>query len=90
MVKFRIRPSTLQGTIAIPPSKSHTLRAILFAALAHGSSEILNPLDSPDAAAMINAMRAFGCTIDASSGRLNIHGLSGKLFAAENVIDAGN
>jgi 3-phosphoshikimate 1-carboxyvinyltransferase len=90
MAKFRIRPSSLKGSIFIPPSKSHTLRAILFAALAHGSSEILSPLNSLDTTAMIQAMRQFGCKIEQSTERIRVEGLRGKLLTAENVIDAGN
>ncbi len=90
MTKFHIEPSSVQGTVDIPPSKSHTLRAILFAAMAKGDSEIRNFLHSPDSTAMIEAMRAFGTKIDIAPDHLRIRGLSGKLEAAENVIDAGN
>ena len=90
MSQFRIRLSTLKGTIAIPASKSHTLRAILFAAMARGTSEIRHSLHSPDATAMINAMRAFGAKFDISEDVLRVTGFAGKLNTAENVIDAGN
>ena len=90
MKKFHILPSSVKGTVAIPPSKSHTLRAILFAAMANGKSEIRNFLHSPDATAMIEAMRIFGAKIDIIADSLRISGLNGKLKAAENVIDAGN
>lgn len=90
MTQFRIKPSSLKGTVAIPPSKSHTLRAILFAAMAHGNSEISNYLHSPDATAMIEAMRSFGAQIDIAADHLCVSGLAGKLSAAENIIDSGN
>jgi len=90
MTKFHIHPSSIKGAVAIPPSKSHTLRAILFAAMAKGNSEIRNFLHSPDSTAMIEAMRAFGAKIDIAANHLLIRGLSGKLEAAENVIDSGN
>ncbi len=90
MTQFRIKPSKVKGTVNIPPSKSHTLRAILFAAMAHGNSEIRNFLHSPDATAMIEAMRSFGAKIDVTADRLRVQGLAGKLHAAENVIDSGN
>lgn len=85
-----VRPSSVRGTIAIPPSKSHTLRAILLAGMAHGTSEIRHFLSSPDSAAMMNAMRAFGAKIETVDARLRVQGLGGKLAAAENVINAGN
>ena len=90
MSKFLIRPSTVQGTVIVPASKSHTLRAILFASMANGSSEIRNFLHSPDATAMIEAMRLFGASIEITADLLRIRGLDGKLTAAENVIDSGN
>src|SRR5512143_1828644 len=90
MTQLRIRPSTVSGIVVVPPSKSHTLRAILFAAMAHGNSEIRNFLHSPDATAMIEAMRSFGAKIEIAADHLRVHGLAGKLNAAENVIDSGN
>lgn len=90
MTQFRIRPSRVQGSVAIPPSKSHTLRAILFAAMAEGNSVVRNFLYSPDATAMMFAMRAFGAKIEATADALRIKGLGGKLGTAENVIDSGN
>jgi 3-phosphoshikimate 1-carboxyvinyltransferase len=90
MTKFRIRKSQLQGTIAIPPSKSHTLRAILLAAMAKGESEVRHFLYSPDTTAMIEAMRSFGSQIDIQADKLKIKGIAGKLRAANNVIDSGN
>jgi 3-phosphoshikimate 1-carboxyvinyltransferase len=90
MTKFRIHPGSVQGTLIIPPSKSHTLRAILFAAMADGFSEIRNFLHSPDATAMIEAMRLFGASIEITADCLHIQGINGKLLPAENVIDSGN
>jgi len=90
MKSFHITPGALKGNLFIPPSKSHTLRAILFGAMAHGRSEILHPLPSPDAEAMIRAMRIFGAEIENTREKISIVGLQGKLSAAEDVIDAGN
>jgi len=50
--------------ITIPSSKSHTIRALLIAAMADGRSRLLNPLDSADARSCIDACRAFGAVID--------------------------
>lgn len=83
----RIRPSSLKGEIAIPPSKSHTMRALCFATLAKGKSVIHNYLSSPDTQAMIQACRLLGAKIDVYSHRLEVEG---NLRPAEDVIDAGN
>ena len=55
-----VKPGTLQGTIAIPASKSHTIRALIVASLAEGTSRILLPLESEDTRACLEACRAFG------------------------------
>lgn len=89
-MRFRVQKSSLNGHIAIPPSKSHTLRAIFLSMMAHGKSTIHRYLDSPDSLAMINACRNFGCEIEQFPDHLAISGLDGKLRAAEDVIQAGN
>jgi len=84
-----IRPSSLGGEISIPSSKSHTLRAILFAALAKGRSVIENLLFSPDTEAMIAACRSLGAVIRVLPNNcLEVEG--GVLHAAEDVIHVGN
>lgn len=87
---FKISPSVLKGSIDIPPSKSHTMRAILFGSLGVGKTVIEGYLKSPDTWAMVEAMRTFGAQIDVRDTALIISGLEGKLRACENVIDAGN
>lgn len=85
-----VKKSSLRGEISIPPSKSHTLRAILFGALGDGKSIIRNYLASPDAQAMIDACRSLGASIEQFPDRLEIQGLNGKITHAEDVINAGN
>jgi len=90
MSQFRIRPTSLRGKIFIPPSKSHTLRAILFGMMGKGRTYIRHYLQSPDSIAMIEAVRTFGAKVDVAPEQLTIEGLNGVLKGAENVIDAGN
>jgi 3-phosphoshikimate 1-carboxyvinyltransferase len=87
---FKVSPSQLQGSIKASPSKSHTLRAILFASLAHGKSTIKDYLPSPDATAMINACRQLGADIIVSDKEIIINGTAGHLKNPDNVIDCGN
>lgn len=87
---YCVKKSELNGEITIPSSKSHTLRAILFASLATGKSVIHHYLPSPDTSAMIEACRLFGSKILVSQDRLEIEGIDGKITHTENVIDAGN
>ncbi|MGA2655619.1 MAG: 3-phosphoshikimate 1-carboxyvinyltransferase, partial [Gammaproteobacteria bacterium] len=90
MANFTVTPSHLHGTICASPSKSHTLRAILFASLAHGESLITDFLPSPDAEAMINACRQLGAKITVEKNKISINGTAGHLSNPDNVIDCGN
>ena len=54
----------LSGNITVPGSKSHTIRALLLAALADGTSYIENPLPSADCLSAAHAITAFGAEID--------------------------
>jgi len=90
MADFVIRPSSLNGTLIVPPSKSHTLRAVLFAALAHGMSRIEQYLPSPDTHAMIEAVRLLGADVEQKGTTLTVRGLGGAPQVADDVIQCGN
>lgn len=85
-----ITPSVLKGEIVIPPSKSHTLRAILFASLAQGVSTIDQILPSPDTEAMIHAVQLLGAIVTRKDQSLKILGVSGNPCIADDVIQCGN
>lgn len=89
-MRYHIRPSQLRGSIAIPPSKSHSLRAILFASMAEGTSIIRNYLPSPDTQAMIKACQLLGANIHIEPTQLIIQGVASKPKTPSNIIDAGN
>lgn len=79
------------GMILASPSKSQTLRAILFSSLADGNSTIKNVLLSPDAKAMINSCIELGANIQfTDKTTLSVIGVSGKLKQPDDVINAGN
>ncbi len=90
MGNYRIQPSRVKGSLAVPPSKSHTIRAILFGALAEGKSAIRHPLDSPDTDAMIHAVAALGAKIARDKDSLVIEGFGGRPRVPDNVIESGN
>lgn len=90
MAKFYISPSTLQGSITIPSSKSQTLRAIFFALMGKGTSQIHKYLPSPDTYAMLKAVEMLGVKIQKTDTTLWIKGTNRKLKFPKNVIDAGN
>lgn len=90
MLLFKVIPSSLQGSITASPSKSHTLRAILFGSLAKGKSTIENYLPSPDATAMINACTQLGAQIIQKEKTIFINGNSGFIKNPDDIIDCGN
>jgi 3-phosphoshikimate 1-carboxyvinyltransferase len=63
-----IRPARVDGTLRVPASKSHTIRALILATLADGESIISSPLASRDTRACIAACRALGAEITEEAG----------------------
>lgn len=74
------------GRLQLPPSKSHTLRALLFASLADGTSTISNQLPSPDTEAMIAACELLGAAVsgDTVIGRGQNTKLTSSFLDAKN------
>lgn len=90
MEQYLIKKSRLHGKIAIPPSKSQTMRAILFGALGKGKTIIHNYLSSPDTDKMLTACRYLGAKIDHAHQRIEIEGVNGNIPFVQDIIDAGN
>ena len=90
MSDWKISPSTLKGTLQIPASKSQSMRALLFALLAQGKSEIRNLLPSPDVTAMLVACKSLGASIELFEDHAQVIGVGGRICGAEDVIQAGN
>lgn len=88
---FIVQPSSnIQGYALAPPSKSHTLRAILWAALAHGQSTIQNYLTSPDTHILLKACLQLGCTITHEHNCLLIQGAPQPVFPSNSTIYTGS
>ncbi|EYE60880.1 3-phosphoshikimate 1-carboxyvinyltransferase [Bacteroides fragilis str. S6L5] len=90
MLTYKILPSSIYGRATVPPSKSQTLRAILWAAVSQGLSTIENILYSPDSLAMINACKQLGAQITLHSTSLAILGSPQLVFPENTIIHAGN
>ncbi|WP_420420603.1 3-phosphoshikimate 1-carboxyvinyltransferase [Simkania sp.] len=90
MKHYLIKKSSLKGTLEIPTSKSHTLRAILFGMMGKGKTTVRKYLQSPDAVAMIEAIKNFGASVDMFPDRLEIEGVAGKMQPADDVVSSGN
>ncbi len=89
-MQLRLRRATLRGSVEIPGSKSHTIRAVAIAALAEGESCIRQPLDSADARAAFHAYRGLGVEISDEGDRWRVQGRGGCFQAPDDVIDVGN
>ena len=90
-MKLIVKKSRLKGTVVIPGSKSHTIRAVAIASLAGGQSLIRNPLVSSDTQAAVNCYGALGAAIDTSDPKLwKVTGTGGEITAPREAIDVGN
>lgn len=85
-----VKRSSLGGSLSVPGSKSHTIRAVLLATMAEGASTIRNPLTSLDGMSALNAARTFGAEVVEEPGKWTVRGLAGKLHAPANYLDCGN
>lgn len=89
-MRVEILKSEVEGTIAVPPSKSYTHRALVCSALANGESEILGPLNSDDTEATHQSLKKLGVNISSvgknwvvEGGKL--HGPKSNLFCGESA-----
>jgi 3-phosphoshikimate 1-carboxyvinyltransferase len=89
-MKFIVHPSALRGSVDIPGSKSHTIRALVMGLLAEGRSTAISPLDSSDTRSCINMIKLFGAEVSEKPGTWTIEGKGGNLSAPDNIIDVGN
>ncbi len=90
-MKLIVKKSKLTGTVSIPGSKSHTIRAVTIASLAAGQSTIRNPLVSDDTLSAVNCYRAFGAKIDTGNEKMwKVVGTGGRLTVPAEIIDVGN
>jgi 3-phosphoshikimate 1-carboxyvinyltransferase len=81
--------SRLRGEILVPASKSHTIRAVAMAAMAHGTSVLSNPLISDDAQSAIAAAREMGASVEMGNNWI-ISGIGGVPGKNCRHIDTGN
>jgi len=79
---------SLEGTIKAPPSKYHTHRALILAALADGKSSISGISKSLDNMSTVQCLTELGTDFMPSDNGLNITG--GPFKTPSNVLDCGN
>ncbi len=87
----------LNGHISVPGSKSHTIRALLLATLADGTSTIHNPLPSADCLSTAAAVPLIGAQINLNIGTEGetgtdwiVEGAGNNLHLPDDVVNVGN
>ena len=87
-MKITIKPSILNGTIEIPPSKSYSHRAVIAAALAEGGkkSKIDNLKFSVDITTTTDIMENWGAEINREESSLEIIGNGGKVVPRDKDV----
>lgn len=89
-MKFKVVKSDIKGTVEIPGSKSHTIRAFFFAALADGVSYIRKPLISNDTVSARHVCELLGAVVHDTEDGFKVKGFAGKPVIADDVLDVGN
>ena len=95
-MKAIAKKSVLSGHITVPGSKSHTIRALILATMAEGTSHISNPLPSNDCLSTAAAVRKVGAEVDfgdesSADGLMwTVKGAGSQLHLPTDQIDVGN
>ena len=87
-MKIKIKPSTLNGKIEIPPSKSYSHRAVIAAALAENGkkSRVDNLKFSVDITTTTDIMENWGAKIKRFESALEIVGNDGKVVPKDKYV----
>src|SRR5512145_3255618 len=85
-----VRSSTgLRGAVNVPGDKSISHRALMHAALAHGTSRITNFLQAGVTEAMLRCVRDLGVKVETSAqGEISVQG--GRVRSPVAMLDCGN
>ncbi len=91
-MKEIIKAKSINGVILAPPSKAHTLRAIIIASLAKGKTVIKKGLIAEDQEYTMKAMSQLGAQIkvDKEKNEIEIIGVNGRPITPKEDIFIGN
>jgi 3-phosphoshikimate 1-carboxyvinyltransferase len=91
-VNVRFAPDgPLRGTLAVPPDKSLSHRAALFAAMSDEPVAVTGYLDAADTNSTLNAVQSLGALVEPRDGSLVIRGVGLRAAApVTGAIDVGN
>ncbi|MFZ5982958.1 MAG: 3-phosphoshikimate 1-carboxyvinyltransferase [Acidobacteriota bacterium] len=81
-----VEASRVKGRVAAPPSKSHTVRAVLLAGLAEGRSVLVRPSRCEDALAALDLARTLGARVEEQGEEM---ALTGGPSSAGGVFECG-
>jgi 3-phosphoshikimate 1-carboxyvinyltransferase len=84
------RSGPLNASVTAPPSKSYSVRALLLAAMADGTTTVTNCLDADDTRYALEALRTLGFDISGSFQRELYIGPRRTMSANETPIFVGN
>ncbi len=93
----RTKKSVLSGSITVPGSKSHTIRALVLATMAEGTSRISNPLPSADCLSTAAAVPLIGAKINLNAKEDGtpgdewiVEGAGKNMHLPSDVVNVGN
>ncbi len=89
-MKLIVKPSFVSGSIAVPGSKSHTIRGITAALAADGECTLRAPLESADTRSTLNAACKLGAKFRQSGKDWIITGTAGNFTSPGETLDMGN
>ena len=92
MIEIEPVRKPVNATIAVPGSKSYTNRALLVAAMAHGTSTLTGALFSDDTRYMCDALQKLGVKVDADEklATFDVHGNGGEIPVSGAELYIGN
>jgi 3-phosphoshikimate 1-carboxyvinyltransferase len=76
-------------SVEAPPSKAHTLRALIIGSLAQGQTIIEKPLWGKDQRNVIECLKGLGINIEVQRDRIIVNGLAGKYQPQAEEINVG-
>lgn len=75
--------------VEAPPSKAHTLRALIIGSLANGTTVIEKPLLGQDQINVINCLKALGIKIHLEQNKITLNGSAGKYMPVSETLNVG-
>ncbi len=89
-MKFIVQPSSIAGSVSIPGSKSHTIRALVFGLLGDGESIIRSPLTSSDTLSCVSMIEQMGAQVTLGGDAWRVRGTGPVPVIPEDIINTGN